>query len=254
MLAEIVFEPSHVLGLFVGLSFGLSLFASGLANPDKIIGTLRLKDFHAMRVIAVFLVVGMLGVWAIDMATAPGAPGPYNVKTAQLLVNALGGALLGIGFGLTGYCPGTGLACAAAGRFDALITVVGMMLGALLYIWIYPWVVPQLQAIGDYGKVRLPEITGTDPTWWVLPISAVALVVLYLTRPRRREPARQVGARTGPAEATDPLETPIQSHQQPEPRNQAGDPLRLADEDESQPGVREERPEEPPRPDRDFQA
>jgi hypothetical protein len=252
MLAEIVFQPAHVLGLFVGLAFGLSLFASGLANPDKIIGTLRLKDFHAMRVIAVFLIVGMLGVWAIDMATAPGAPGPYNVKTAQLLVNALGGALLGIGFGLTGYCPGTGLACAAAGRFDALITVIGMMLGALLYIWIYPYVVPQLQAIGDYGKVRLPEITGTDPTWWVLPISAAGLVVLYLTRPRRRGPA--AGAGTCPAPGTDPLETPIHSHRQPEPRNQAGDPLALADEDKSQPDRRDERPDEPPRTDRDFQA
>ena len=51
-----------VLGLFIGLAFGAALYLSDLANPDKIIGTLRLKDFHAMRVIGVFILTGIAGV------------------------------------------------------------------------------------------------------------------------------------------------------------------------------------------------
>jgi uncharacterized membrane protein YedE/YeeE len=173
--------PSELLPLGIGFLFGASLLLSGLADPDRIIGTLRLKDFHAMRTIAVFVIVGMLGTWLLAL----GGEANLGIKPAQIVVNLVGGVVLGIGFGLTGYCPGTGLACAVAGRLDALVTVVGMFLGALAYILVYPAIVPSLESLGDYGKATLPQITGTDPAWWVLPIVAAATFVLWLTRPRR---------------------------------------------------------------------
>lgn len=227
MLGQITFQPADVMGLFVGLMFGISLYVSGLANPDKIIGTLRLKDFHAFRVIAVFLIVGMLGVWAMDM----GGLSPYSPKTAQLLVNAIGGALLGIGFGMTGYCPGTGLACAAAGRIDALITVIGMLGGAAFYIWVYPHVVPQMQAIGDYGEARLPEITNTDPTWWVLPICGVGLAALFLTRPKP-EKLGAPGSDHAPNDTQEPAEDRRQRFVEDQPRDADAGPISLNDEDD----------------------
>ena len=206
MLAEIVFLPEHVLPAGIGLLFGMSLYLSGLAMPDKILGTLRLKDFHAMRVIAVFLIIGMLGTWALSLADEAN----YDVKTAQLLVNGLGGMLLGIGFGLTGFCPGTGLAAAATGRIDALFTVIGMFGGALAYIYGYPYVVEPMQKVWDYGKVRIPEITGTvHGSWlaiyWVLPICGLGLIVLWLTRPRPHRTRRDAEP-THEAEMTPPQE------------------------------------------------
>ncbi len=179
------FGPAETLGLAVGLLFGVGLFVSGLANPDKILGTLRLKDFHAMRVITVFILVGMVGMWLLTLAGQE----HFNVKPAYLVVNALGGALLGIGFGLTGYCPGTGLACAAAGRLDALVTVLGMFGGALVYIYLYPHMVPTMESWLDYGKQTLPEITHTQPAYWVLPIGGVGAVLLLITKPRKPRPA-----------------------------------------------------------------
>lgn len=101
-----------LLGLAIGGLFGAGLYLAGLAEPDKIIGTLRLKDFHAMRTIAVFVLVGMAGTWVLRV----NGLGHLSIKPAVLLSVLLGGGLLGIGFGMTGYCPGTGLACAAAGR------------------------------------------------------------------------------------------------------------------------------------------
>jgi uncharacterized membrane protein YedE/YeeE len=171
-----------LLGLGIGALFGALLFLAGLADPDKIVGTLRLKDFHAMRTIAVFVLVGVLGTWLLDVAGVAN----FSVKPATMVTVALGGALLGVGFGLTGYCPGTGLACAAAGRIDALITVLGMFLGALVFILIYPGVVPPLEAVANYGKVALPEITHTNAAVWVVPLVVVGAGVLILTRPRKR--------------------------------------------------------------------
>ena len=98
------------------------------------------------------------------------------------------GGLLGIGFGMTGYCPGTGLSCAASGRFDALVTVLGMLLGALGFILAYPYVVPAMESLGDLGRKTLPEMTGTDAAWWVIPIVVLGTLLLWLTRPRGAAP------------------------------------------------------------------
>jgi uncharacterized membrane protein YedE/YeeE len=171
----------QVVGLGIGAIFGACLFLAGLADPDKIIGSLRLKDFHAMRTIVVFVLVGMGGVWLLSLGGAANA----DVKPAALLSNLLGGALLGIGFGLTGYCPGTGLACAATGRVDALVSVVGMLGGALAFIALYPSLAMPLDEIANYGKVTLPEWTGVNPAVWVIPIVAVGGLMLWLTRPRK---------------------------------------------------------------------
>ena len=170
-----------LLGLLIGGLFGAGLFVSGLAEPDKIVGTLRLKDFHAMRTIAVFVLVGVGGTYVLQLA---GAAHP-DVKPATLVTVLIGGALLGIGFGMTGYCPGTGLACAMGGRFDALVTVIGMFAGALAYILIYPDVVPPLEKIANFGAKTLPQITSTDAAWWAGPIVGAGVIVLWATRPRK---------------------------------------------------------------------
>jgi uncharacterized membrane protein YedE/YeeE len=173
-----------LLGLAIGGLFGAGLYLAGLAEPDKIIGTLRLKDFHALRTIAVFVLVGMGGTWVLAM----NGLAHWDIKPATLPSVLLGGGLLGIGFGMTGYCPGTGLSCAISGRFDALVTVLGMLLGALGFILVYPHVVPAMEGVADFGNKTLPEMTGTDAAFWVVPIVAIGTLLLLLTRPRKAPP------------------------------------------------------------------
>jgi len=169
-------------GLLIGFLFGAALYLGGLAEPDKIIATLRLKDFHALRTIALFVLVGMLGTWILQKTGYANS----DVKPAAVLTVFIGSALLGVGFGITGYCPGTGLACAAAGRIDALITVLGMFVGAMVYILIYPTVVVSLEQHFNYGKVTLPEITNTSSTLCVLPIVLIGALLLWVTAPRKK--------------------------------------------------------------------
>jgi uncharacterized membrane protein YedE/YeeE len=168
---------TNLTGFLVGLSFGIALYLGGLAEPDKIIGTLRLKDFHAIRTIALFVIIGMLGTWLLDTLGAA----HYSVKSAAIVSVLLGGALLGIGFGMVGYCPGTGLACAASGRIDALVCVLGMFAGAFAFILIYPAVAAPLEKIANYGKVTLPQITNISRGTYSITISAIVLVLLLAT-------------------------------------------------------------------------
>jgi len=167
-----------IVGLIMGVIFGASLVLTGLTNPDKIIGALRLKDFYAIRTVAVFLLVAMLGTWILDLFGAA----HFSIKPAIILPILIGGALLGAGLGLTGFSPATGLASAASGRIDALITVIGMILGAHVYILIYPAVVVPLEKMLNFGNVTLPEITGTSAAIWVVPIFAIGSLALLLTR------------------------------------------------------------------------
>ena len=169
-----------IVGLIMGVIFGASLVLTGLTNPDKIIGALRLKDFYAIRTVAVFLLVGMLGTWILDLFGVAN----FDIKPAVILTVLIGGALLGIGLGLTGFSPATGLASAASGRVDALVTVIGMFFGAHVYILIYPSVVVPLERIFNFGSLTLPQITGASAASWVIPIFAAGSFVLFITRSR----------------------------------------------------------------------
>jgi len=168
-----------IVGLIMGIIFGASLVLAGLTDPDKIIGSLRLKDFHALRTIVVFVLVGLLGTWLL------GFVGAANLKIAPAAIPALllGGALVGIGIGLSGYCPGTGLAAFASGRIDALFTVLGMLFGAHVYVLIYPAFVVPLEKIANFGPVTLPQITSTSAVSWIVPVCVTGAAVLLVTRP-----------------------------------------------------------------------
>jgi hypothetical protein len=194
-----------IVGLIMGVIFGASLVLTGLTNPDKIIGSLRLKDFYAIRTVAVFLLVAMLGTWILDLFGVAN----FDIKPAVILTVLIGGALLGIGLGLTGFSPATGLASAASGRVDALVTVIGMFFGAHVYILIYPSVVVPLERIFNFGSLTLPGISGASAASWVIPIFAAGSLVLFITRSREpRDDEQRIKA--GSSAINDPfLDLPI---------------------------------------------
>ena len=168
-------------GFLIGAFFGAFLFLAGMANPDKMVGALRLKDLHVMRVIAVFVLVGMVGVTVLDAFGAA----HFSVKPAAIVSILIGGSLLGVGMGITGYCPGTGLACAATGRKDALVSVFGMLLGAFAYIVVNPALQGPLDEIVNLGTTTLPEATGTSRLLWTSLLVVPGAIGLWLSRPNR---------------------------------------------------------------------
>ncbi len=170
-----------ITGFGIGLLFGAALFLAGLADPDKMVGTLRLRDLHALRVIVVFVLVGLVGATVLDAFGLA----HWSVKPAAVASILVGGGLLGVGMGMTGYCPGTGVACAAGGRADAAVSVLGMLAGAFAYILIQPAVAGPLDQVWNLGKTVLPETTGIPRAVWTLGLALPGAIALWVTRPGR---------------------------------------------------------------------
>lgn len=121
--------------IIFGLIFGFVLNRIGATNPNYIVNMLRLSDTHLIKTI--LLAIGSASLFMF-LAILVGLidAGNLSVKASYLGV-LIGGGIFGLGFALSGYCPGTGLAAAATGRKDGWIFVLGGFLGALVYTIVY---------------------------------------------------------------------------------------------------------------------
>ena len=149
------------LALVIGGLFGFTLDRIGATNPNYIIRMLNFSNLHLMKTILGGIGVGsilMFGGLILGLVD----PGHISIKAAYLGV-LLGGILLGVGFAVSGYCPGTGLTAFATGRIDAFFFIIGGLVGAAAYMGSYSWVTTTgiLDNIAG-GKASLGSINGTD--------------------------------------------------------------------------------------------
>jgi len=150
-----------LLALVIGGAFGAVLDRIGASNPNVIGRMLALTNLKLMKAILLAIGTGsilMFGGQLLGLVDV----GHMSVKAAYLGVLA-GGLLLGFGWALAGYCPGTGLVAAGAGRRDAFAFVAGGLLGAAAYMATYP----ATKAMGLLdpilgGKATLGAVPGTD--------------------------------------------------------------------------------------------
>jgi hypothetical protein len=189
-----------LLALILGAAFGFALDRVGAANPNRIIGMLNLTDLHLMKTIFAAIGIGSILMFGGQMLGLVEV-GNMSVKTAHLGV-LIGGAILGAGFAVAGYCPGTGLAAMATGRRDALAFVLGGLVGAGLYTESYAWVeaTGALKPVAG-GKATVGAVPGAEwPALFVgLPgdvlgvaLGAVMVLIAYLLPERARRGHRAV--------------------------------------------------------------
>ncbi len=127
-----LFHPVVFVG---GLIFGLGLGASHMARPEVVLDFLQLQDLGLVFVMGGAAVVSGL-VFAIGSRVGDRAPltgRDFGRRLRSFDRNVLGGgAIFGVGWGLSGICPGAAYASLGTGNYPILIAIAGMFAGAYL--------------------------------------------------------------------------------------------------------------------------
>ncbi len=168
-----------VLAIFLGLLFGFALNRVGATNPENIINMLRLNDLRLMKTI--LFAIGISSVLLFSgLAFGIIDPSHVSVKSAYVGV-IVGGTILGLGFAIAGYCPGTGLTALSAGRKDALFFVLGGFLGAFIYMLSYEWLNTHTFLFNDIagGATSLVE-TGNEKYQYILSGGLGKIIGLFI--------------------------------------------------------------------------
>lgn len=164
-----------IIGFLIGCAFGAILFLGGATSYRRIMGTLLLKDMWIIKLMATAIGVGSLGVYLLDAGNLAN----MSIKPAYIWGVALGGAIFGIGWAISGYCPGTCVVGTSEGKKDALFTLLGALCGAFLFSLVYPAVKDALINNANFGSITLESMLGINGLFLAIPFSAALIFVAF---------------------------------------------------------------------------
>lgn len=121
--------------LVVGLLFGIVFVKAQVISWFRIQEMFRLQSFHMFGIIGSAVVTGMISVWLIkkfDLKTIYGEPITFTPKKFNM-GQVYGGLLFGLGWGLTGACPGPLFAQIGTGASVVIIVLLSAVAGTWVY-------------------------------------------------------------------------------------------------------------------------
>lgn len=151
-------DVSLVMAVLIGVAFGFFLERAGLGNSKKLVAQFYLTDMTVFKVMFTAIITAMLGLFYAHSA------GWINLQLIEftdthLLPQLAGGLILGFGFIMGGYCPGTCLVGMTSGSRDAWYFLGGLFVGVMVFGEVSFW-------MGDWfnstamGRLSLPDVFG----------------------------------------------------------------------------------------------
>jgi rhodanese-related sulfurtransferase len=168
---------SFAIYLLVGLLFGATLETAGFGNSKKLAAQFYFKDLTVFKVMFTAIIVACT---LIFLSSAIGLL-DYNlvwVPPTYLWPGIVGGLIMGAGFIVGGFCPGTSLVAMATGKIDGVFFVLGALTGIFLFG----------ETVSSYavffessymGRFTLPELFGLDYGIVVLAVVVIALLMFW---------------------------------------------------------------------------
>jgi uncharacterized membrane protein YedE/YeeE/rhodanese-related sulfurtransferase len=159
----------------LGFLFGFSLERAGFGNARKLAAQFYFYDMTVFKVMFTAILVAMVGLYSLsaigllDMAR-------MWVNPTFMWAQVIGGFMLGVGFIMSGLCPGTSVVSAASGRWDGLVTFAGIFGGSFLFAVLMDWF-PALSSLyngGSLGDSVLPTLLNVPVPLFVLGVVLAA--------------------------------------------------------------------------------
>jgi rhodanese-related sulfurtransferase len=172
-------EFGLIMAVLIGIGFGFVLEQAGFSSTKKLVGLFYGLDFTVLRVFFTAGITAMIGVLILSDYGLLDISVIY-INPTFLRSALVGGAVMGAGFIIGGFCPGTSVCAAAIGKLDAMAFIAGSFLGVFIFIEAFPLFSDfyNADAMGDvlmYTKLGMSRMT------FAFVLTIVALLAFYFT-------------------------------------------------------------------------
>lgn len=173
------YSSSLFAAVVIGILFGIVLERAGFGNARKMAGVFYARDFAVPRVMFTAILTAMVGIYYLS-ALEIMDPALLYMSNSYIIPFIVGGLLFGVGFVSGGYCPGTAVVALVNRKLDALVFLVGVCLGILVFSGMYSSIA-SLLTVTDIGKTTLPALLGVHPGWIMLAVIVFAFFFFGLS-------------------------------------------------------------------------
>lgn len=188
-LFEISEEVNLLIGFLIGIGFGFTLEQAGFSSSRKLAGMFYGYDITVLKVFFTAAITAMLGLLfmnyfgMIDM-------GIVYINQYYMSSAIVGGVIMGAGFIIGGFCPGTSVCAAAIGKIDAMYFIGGSMIGILLFGQTYPlW--QELHNSQFLGSLKLSDSIGVSDGLLGFVVIVAAVLMFWLGEKAEKRFGRQ---------------------------------------------------------------
>ncbi|MGA3245882.1 MAG: YeeE/YedE thiosulfate transporter family protein [Bacteroidota bacterium] len=151
-------DVSLVIAFLIGIGFGFFLERAGFGSSKKLAAQFYFTDLTVFKVMFTAIITAMVGVYYLSVIGFVDLSLVYLTPTF-LLPQIVGGLILGVGFVVGGYCPGTSCVAASTGRIDGMVYLLGIIFGIFVFGEMFP-LVSSFYVSTPMGQITLPQISG----------------------------------------------------------------------------------------------
>ncbi|HKJ06563.1 MAG TPA: YeeE/YedE thiosulfate transporter family protein [Flavobacteriaceae bacterium] len=175
----IPFEWNNIIAIIIGIAFGFILESSGFSSSRKLAGVFYGYDFAVLKVFFTAALVSSIGLLYMDYLGYVDMSFLY-VHPTYLWGAIIGGVIMGVGFVAAGFCPGTSLCAVAIGKIDAIVYVIGIMVGIVIFAELYEVFQPIYDGYFK-GYITLDETFNISPYLFIFLFTIIALVTFFIS-------------------------------------------------------------------------
>ena len=149
-------EVSLIVAFIIGIGFGFFLERGGFGSGRLLAAQFYFTDMRVFKVMFTAIVTAMIGVFYLSWIGWVDISLIYYGNT-YLLADILGGLILGVGFVIGGYCPGTSAVSISTGRVDGIFYALGGFFGIFIFGEVYPMISGFLNST-YMGLINIPQL------------------------------------------------------------------------------------------------
>ena len=176
---DTISENTNLLFAFlIGIGFGFVLESSGFSSSRKLVGIFYGYDTVVLKVFFTAGITAMAGLLFLSLFKWIDLDLIY-INPTFLWSTLLGGIIMGAGFIIGGFCPGTSFCAASIGKVDAMVFIGGLFIGVFIFNEGYPlW--DSLYKAKYLGSPKLSTILGMKDGIFALLMIVMALAAFWI--------------------------------------------------------------------------